>query len=118
MVVRYMGVESTSPCPWVKHLADTLRNRVNSQRYPSIYEDWRPKIVEDIENQTVRGMLQDNTAPGSSTGPRVAATPGLAPTKSATGFFGENWVNDSLPCQTRFEQHQERPGCLKSYGGE
>ena len=32
----------------VKRLGD-LRNRVNSQRYSSIYEDWRPKIVEDIE---------------------------------------------------------------------
>ena len=31
----------------VKHLAD-LRNRVNSQRFSSIYEDQRPKI-EDIE---------------------------------------------------------------------
>ena len=31
-----------------KHLAD-LRNRVNSQWYSSIYEDWRPEIVEDIE---------------------------------------------------------------------
>ena len=31
----------------VKHLAD-LMNRVNSQRYSSIYEDQRPKI-EDVE---------------------------------------------------------------------
>ena len=31
----------------VKHLAD-LRNRMNSQRYSSIYEDQRPKI-EGIE---------------------------------------------------------------------
>ena len=30
-----------------KCLAD-LRNRVNSQQYSTIYEDWRPKI-EDIE---------------------------------------------------------------------
>ena len=44
-----MGAESTSPCTWVKHLANLLRNRANSQQYPSIYEDWRPKIVEDIE---------------------------------------------------------------------
>ena len=36
------------PLAPVKHLAD-LRNRVNSQWYSSIYEDWRPKIVEDIE---------------------------------------------------------------------
>ena len=35
--------ESTSPCAWVGHLADLLRIRVNSQRYPSVYEDWRPK---------------------------------------------------------------------------
>ena len=35
------------PSTPVKHLAD-LRSRANSQRYSSIYEDWRPKI-EDIE---------------------------------------------------------------------
>ena len=32
----------------VKCLTD-LRNRANGQWYSSIYEDWRPKIVEDIE---------------------------------------------------------------------
>ena len=36
------------PSAPVKCLAD-LRNRVNSQLYTSIYEDQRPKIVEDIE---------------------------------------------------------------------
>ena len=36
------------PSAPVKYLAH-LRNRVNSQRYSSIYEDQRPKIVEDIE---------------------------------------------------------------------
>ena len=35
------------PLAPVKHLAD-LRNRANSQRYSSIYEDQWPKI-EDIE---------------------------------------------------------------------
>ena len=44
-----MGAESTSPCAHVKQLADFLRNRVNSQWYSSIYEDWRPKIVQDIQ---------------------------------------------------------------------
>ena len=48
MVARQVGVESTSPCARVKHLADLLRSRVNSQQYPSIYEDWRPKIIKDI----------------------------------------------------------------------
>ena len=44
-----MGAESNSPCAQVKHLADLLRNKANSQWYSSMYEDWRPKIVEDIE---------------------------------------------------------------------
>ena len=48
MAVRQGGVESPSPCSCVKHLANLWRKRVNSQRYPSIYEDWRPKIVEAI----------------------------------------------------------------------
>ena len=44
-----MGVESTSLWARVKHLADLLRNRGNSQRHSSIYEDWKPKTVEDFE---------------------------------------------------------------------
>ena len=44
-----MGAESISPCIWVKHLTDLLRNKVNSQQYPSVYEDRRPKSVEDTE---------------------------------------------------------------------
>ena len=46
----------------VKRLAD-LRNRANSQQYSSIYEDQRPKIVEDIEKsggETIKwGALKD-----------------------------------------------------------
>ena len=37
------------PCTQVKHLANHLRNRATSQRYSSIYEDWRGKNVEDVE---------------------------------------------------------------------
>ena len=55
----------------------------------------------------VRRVLQDNKVSGSSTTTKVAAAPGLAPAGSATGFLGESWVNGSLPCQTRFEQHRE-----------
>ena len=46
----------------MKCLAD-LRNRANSQQYSSIYEDQRPKIVEDIEKsggETIKwGALKD-----------------------------------------------------------
>ena len=36
------------PSAPVKCLAD-LRNRANSQQHSSMYEDWRLKIVEDVE---------------------------------------------------------------------
>ena len=61
-------------------------------------------------------MLQDNKVPETSTGTKVAAAPGPAPAGSAAGLFGESQVNSSLPCQTRFEQHLKRPGCLKLQG--
>ena len=65
----------------------------------------------------VRRVLQDNKVPETSTGTKVAAAPGPAPAGSAAGLVGESQVNSSLPCQTRFEQHQEGPGCLKSQRG-
>ena len=43
MVVRQVGDESTSLYRWMEHLDGVLRNRVNSQQYPNMYEDWRPK---------------------------------------------------------------------------
>ena len=46
------------PSTPVKHLAD-LRIRANSQRYSSIYEDWRPKI-EDIERSDDRKTSRTN----------------------------------------------------------
>ena len=49
MAARKVGTESTSPYAQVKHLVDLLRNRANSQRYSSMYEDWKPKTVEDID---------------------------------------------------------------------
>ena len=62
----------------------------------------------------VRRLLWDNKIPGTSAGTGDAAAPGLEPEGLATGFLGESQVNGSLPFQTRFEQHQEGPGCLKS----
>ena len=74
-----MGVELTSPCAWVEHLADLLRNRVNSQWYPSIDEDWRSKLYRTLKNQRVRRVLQDNKVPETSAGTRATADPGPAP---------------------------------------
>ena len=70
-----MGVESTSPSTWVKPLADLLRNRANSQWYSSIYEDWRPKIVEDIEKSDC-----ETIKPGAVKRPELDPNRGLIPT--------------------------------------
>ena len=66
----------------------------------------------------VRRLLWDNKVPETDKETGVATAPGPEPTGSAAGFWGENQVNGSLPCQTgRSEQHQEKPGCLKSQWG-
>ena len=94
-----MGVESTSPCIWVKHLTDLLRNKANSQQYSSIYEDRRPKSIEDTE-KTVRGVLQDKKVPGTSTGPRVTAAPGLHP----QGLPQDSWERAKLKAPSSAKQ--------------
>ena len=88
----------------MKRLAD-LRNRANRQWYSSIYEDQRPKIVEDIENKTVRRVFKDNKVPGTSTGTRAAETPGWG-TGSAAGFLGESQAGIC-----------DRPGACLDQGG-
>ena len=85
-----MGAESTSPCAWVEHLADLLRNRVNSQWYPSIDEDWRSKLYRTLKNQRVRRVFKDNKVPGTSVGTRAAVAPGPAPGGSVARFLGES----------------------------
>ena len=66
-----MGAETSSPCAQLEHLADLLRNRVNSQWNPSLYEVWRPKIAEDVEKQTVRRLCRAVQSLGSAWGPRL-----------------------------------------------
>ena len=72
-----MGAELTSLCTWVKHLPTPLRNKANSQKQPSVYEDRRPKSTEDTEKTEGKGLLQDKKVPGTNKGTRAAADPGL-----------------------------------------
>ena len=51
-----MRAESTSLYTWVKHLPILLRNKVNSQKQPSVYEDRRPKSTEDTEKTEGKGI--------------------------------------------------------------
>ena len=57
-----MGAESTSPSTWVKHIADLLRNKANSQQYPSVYE-YRPKSIEDTEKTDGKGTASGQKGP-------------------------------------------------------
>ena len=63
MAVRYVRAESTSPCTWVNHLADLLRNKANSQQHPSVYEDRRPKSIEDTEKTDGKGTASEQKGP-------------------------------------------------------
>ena len=115
-------MESISPCTRVKHLANLLRNKVNSQQYPRVYEDKRPKSIENTEQAEGKGIASGQKGPWDQLRDRLgvgaAAAPGRAPAVRTAGLLGESRVNGSLPYQTRPEQHHERPGCLKSQGGE
>ena len=82
-----MGVEPRSPCAQLEHLADLLRSRVNSQWNLSLYEVWRPKILEDIEKQMVRRLCWDGKVPWICAGSYIAVAPCLAP---ATGYLEES----------------------------
>ena len=70
-----MGVEPSSPCAHLEYLAGLLRNRVNSQGNPSLYEVWWQKIAEDIEKQTVRRLHWDSKVPGICAGTKAAVAP-------------------------------------------
>ena len=82
-----MGVDPSSPCAQLEHVASHLRNRVNSQQNPSLCEVWRPKIAEDIEKQLVRRLHWDGKVPGICTGTTAAVVPSLVP---ATGYSEES----------------------------
>ena len=77
MAARQVGAELTSPCTWVKHLPTPLRNKVNSQKQPSIYEDRRPKSIEVTEKTDEKRIASGRKVPGTSTGTRATAAPGL-----------------------------------------
>ena len=108
-----MGAESTSTCTWVKHLSDLLRNKANSQQHTSIYEDRRPKSIEDTEKTEGKGIASGQKGPWDQLGDKGNCSCRPAPAGPAVGLLGESQVNGSLPCQTRLEQNHERLGCLK-----
>ena len=49
-----MGAEPTCSCTQLGHLADSPKNKVNSEQDLSQYEAWKPKCAEDALKQAVR----------------------------------------------------------------
>ena len=82
-----MGVEASSPCAQLEDLADLLRNRVNNQLNPSLYEVWRQKIAEDIEKPVVRRLHWGGKVPGICARTKTAAATSMAP---ATAYREES----------------------------
>ena len=92
-----MGAESTSPCTQVKHLADLLRNKANSQQYPSVYEDRGPKSIEDTEKTNGKGTASGQIGPGDQHGDQRTAAQGPHP-PSLLQDSRERAGYCSLPC--------------------
>ena len=57
-----MGAEPTCPCAQMEHIADLLKNRVNSKQNPSSYEVWKSKIAEDIKRWMNTSPLSYSTS--------------------------------------------------------
>ena len=70
-----MGAELTSLCTWVKHLPILLRNKANSQKQPSIYEDRRPKGIEDTEKREGKGIASGQKGPWDQHGDQGNCSP-------------------------------------------
>ena len=85
-----MGTESTSSYTWVKHLADLLRNKANSQQYHSVYEDRRPKSIEDTEKTDGKGTASGQKGPWDQHRDQGNCIPRPAPTGLAAGLLRES----------------------------
>ena len=111
-----MGVESTSLCTWVK--PNLLRDKENGQQLPRVYEDRRPKSIGDTEKTEGKGIASGQKGPWDQRRDQGSCSPRPTTARPAAGLLGESRDSSSLACQTRLEQHLERPGCLKSQGEE
>ena len=76
----------------MKHLPNLLRNKANSQQYPSIYEDRRPKSIEVTEKTDEKRIASGRKVPGTSTGTRATAAPGPRP----SGLLQNSWERAEL----------------------
>ena len=87
-----MGAELTSLCTCVKQLPILLRNKVNSQKQPSIYEDRKSKSREDTEKTEGKGIASGQKCPWDQRRDQGSCSPRPTPAGPAAGLLGESWV--------------------------
>ena len=85
-----MGAESTSLCTWVKHIANLLRNKANSQQCPRVYEDRRPKSIEDTEKTDSKGIASGQKGPWNQHGDQGNCSPRPVPAGPDPGLLGNS----------------------------
>ena len=74
-------------------------------------------VQRTLRKQKVRGLLQDKKVPGTNTGTTAAAAPG----PPVPGLQQDSWERAGLTAPSHAKQglsNTERPGCLKSQGGD
>ena len=71
---------------------------MNSQQYPSVYEDRRPKSIDDTEK--IDDLLQNKKVTGTSMGTRVTAAPGPC----LPGLPQDSWERARLTTPSPAEQ--------------
>ena len=79
----------------MKHLPDLLRNKANSQWYPSVYEDRKQKRIEDTEKTDDKGIASGQKCPWDQCRDLGNCSPRPMPARPAAGLLGEGWVNGS-----------------------
>ena len=80
------------------HLAHLLRNKVNSQQYPSVYEDRRQKSITDTEKTDGKEIASGQKGPWDQHGDQGNCSPRPEHARPDTGLLGGSQVNGSLTC--------------------
>ena len=76
----------------MKLLPTLLRNKANSQKQPSVYEDRKPKSTEDTEKTEGKGIASGQKGPWDQHKDQGSCSPGLP----LPGLLQDSWERAGL----------------------